>query len=154
AALRHPDQVTGALFLFSGALNVGTMNQLAGRSLLLAPTYARRQDGHYRGDGPNPYKYPVFSMFGGLQLTKIIRENNALIKDQRILVPVFAAHSISDQDALIQGIGELFRQPGVRGLAIVIAENPPVEHASVVLAEDIALDPDKQPLGEVIKNPR
>src|SRR5262249_20793557 len=68
-ALRHPEQIDGGIFLFSAALNVGEMNQLAGRSLLIAPALARREDGDYRGDGPNPYKYPVFTLFGGLQLT-------------------------------------------------------------------------------------
>jgi pimeloyl-ACP methyl ester carboxylesterase len=146
-ALRHPDQIDGAIFLFSGALNIGTMNQLAGKSKLLAPALTRREDGIYRGEGPNPYKYPVFTLFGALQLTKIIAENNALLKQHHLRPAVFAAHSLADTDALIQGIGELFRQPGVRGLGFVIAEDPPVPHASVVLAEDIPLDLSKQTPG-------
>jgi hypothetical protein len=140
-ALRDPALINGGVFLYSAALNIGTMNQLAGERLALAPMLARRNDGEYAGAGPNPYKYPVFTRFGGLQLTKIIRENEQLLKTASFTQPTFAVHSIHDTAALITGIGDLFRAHDGTAIGIVLAFNPPVEHGSVVPAEDIALDP-------------
>lgn len=146
--LRAPDAIGGGVFLFSAALSIGTLNQLAGHTVLVLPAIAKKQDGLYRGDGPNPYKYPRFTNFGGLQLARIINENDALLARGRFPRPVFAAHSIHDTSALIQGIGDLFRRLQDTGIGIVIAHDPPVEHASVVLAEDIPLDLSKVAPGE------
>ena len=141
AALMKPEEVKGGLFLFSAALDVGRMNELAGRSLILAPALAKSEDGDYQGVGPNPYKYPVFTLFGGLRLTDLVEDNRVLFTERGPTQPIFAVHSIHDDAAMPKGIGDLLRSPGARGVAIVVASNPPIEHASLVLAEDIVLDP-------------
>lgn len=147
-ALRDPAEIDGGVFLYSAALNVGTMNQLAGRSLRIMPMLARKQDGDYRGNGPNPYKYPRFTLYGGLQLTRIIRENQQLLEKGSFTQPTFAAHSLDDTAALVKGIGDLFRAHKGTAIGIVLALDPPVEHASLVLAEDVALDPTMLQPGE------
>lgn len=142
-ALRDPGTIDGGVFLFSAALNVGTMNQFLGGGVLLAPMIAREQDGDYRGVGPNPYKYPKFSQFGGMQLTRVIKESNELCDEKGFTQPTFAVHSIHDTAALIGGIGDLFRAHRGTAIGVVLAQNPPVEHASVVLETDIELDATK-----------
>ena len=140
-ALTRSDLVTGAVYLFSAALAVGSLNELAGGSLLIAPAIALSQDGDYEGVGPNPYKYPHFTRYGGLRLTALVKENRALYEKQGPVQPVFAVHSIHDEAVFAEGIGDLLRSPGIRGVAIVVASNPPIERGSLVLAEDITLDP-------------
>lgn len=149
-ALTRPDLVTGCVYLFSAALAVGSLNELAGGSLLIAPAIALSQDGKYEGIGPNPYKYPVFTQYGGLRLTELVKENRALFEKQGPVQPVFAVHSIHDQAAFANGVGDLLRSPGIRGVAIVVASNPPIEHGSVVLAEDVVLDPTVLDEGEAL----
>ena len=139
-ALRDPATINGGVFLFSAALDVGTLNQFLGGGVLLAPIYARNKDGDYRGTAPNPYKYPKFSQFGGMQLTRVTKENKALLEEDGFTQPTFAVHSIHDTAALIKGIGALFRAHKGTAISIVLAQNPPVAHASVVLEEDIELD--------------
>jgi pimeloyl-ACP methyl ester carboxylesterase len=139
-AMRRPEQVQGPLFLFSAALAVGTLNELAGSSLLVAPTIARAQDGKYRGVGPNPYKYPRFTQYGGLRLTEIVKDNRARFQGQGPTQPVFAVHSIHDAAAFASGVHDLLASPGVQGVGIVVAINPGIEHASLPLEHDIELD--------------
>jgi alpha-beta hydrolase superfamily lysophospholipase len=146
--LRSPEQVQGGVFLFSAALSVGTLNELAGHGVFFLPWVARLQDGEFRGEGPNPYHYPRFSQYGGLQLTHVIDENNELLERAPFPRPVFAVHSIHDTAALVQGIGDLFRRLAGTGIGIVLAHQPPVEHGSIPLAEDIELDLSKLGPGE------
>jgi alpha-beta hydrolase superfamily lysophospholipase len=138
-ALRRPGKIDGGLFLFSAALNVGMMNEIAGKSKIIAPLLTRHRDGRYAGSGPNPYKYPKFSQYGGYQLIQIIHENNRLYEQTELRQPVFAAHSIDDTEAQIKGILELFTIHKGNRLALVISNDPPVSHASVVLEKDIQL---------------
>ncbi|MCP4351415.1 MAG: hypothetical protein GY795_38605 [Desulfobacterales bacterium] len=138
-ALQEPEKINGGLFLFSAALNVGTINEWLGISKMFVPWVAKKKDGDYKGIGPNPYKYPVFTNFGGYQLAQIINENDSLSEKDRLYHPIFAAHSIHDTAALIEGIVELFKHHGGNRNVLVIAEKPPVEHASVVLEDNITL---------------
>jgi alpha-beta hydrolase superfamily lysophospholipase len=139
-AMQRPEQVQGPLFLFSAALAVGALNELAGRSLLIVPAIALAQDGVYEGVGPNPYKYPRFTQYGGLRLTEIVKDNRARFQKQGPTQPVFAVHSIHDAAAFAAGVNDLLASPGVQGVGIVVARNPAIEHASLPLEHDIELD--------------
>lgn len=139
-ALQHPGDIDGGLFLFSAALNVGIINEIAGRSRFIVPMLTKYRDGDYRGVGSNPYKYPKFSQLGAYQLIRIIRENRRLSKKIKLFQPVFAAHSIDDTSAQIKGVVDLFKIHKGNRLALVISETPLVSHADVVLETDIVLD--------------
>ncbi len=138
--LTEPERVNGGLLLFSAALSVGGFNQFAGSLSFLFGPIAKAQDRNLQGVGPNPYKYPQFSSYGGLQLTHLIRDINRLEKGVGLTQRVFAVHSIHDEAAFPDGLGRLLRTEGTRGVAVVVAYNPPIEHASLVLERDIELD--------------
>ena len=153
-ALRRPLLVSGGLFLFSAALSVGRMNELAGRSALILPRIAKAQDGEYAGIGPNPYKYPRFTQYGGLELTKVIRETKGMLAEKGPAQPIFAVHSIDDVAALPSGIGELLRAEGTVGVAIVLSSKPETDHGTLVLAKDIPIDASLAEEWESPKAPR
>ena len=154
-ALREPERIDGGLFLFAAALSVGSVNENLAWSLFLIPRLAKRMDGHYEGRGPNPYKYPKFPQYGGIELIEVIHEINRMIDERGgPRQPIFAVHSIHDAAAMPEGVGKLLRTDGVRGVGIVIASNPPLEHARLTLAEDIALDPAYIREGETPPVPR
>ena len=134
---------------------MGSVNQSLARSFFLIPWIAKWQDGHYEGRGPNPYKYPKFPQFGALELIHVIREVNRMVDEHGgPRQPIFAVHSIHDAAAMSRGVGHLLRADGVRGVGIVIAWNPPLEHARLTLAKDIALDPAYIREGETPPVPR
>ena len=142
AALTDAERVNGGVFLFSAALSVGGFNEYAGSLSFLFGPIARARDRGLEGEGPNPYKYPRFSSYGGLQLTKLIRQINRLEKKGGPTQRVFAAHSIHDEAAFPKGLAKLLRSKGTQGVAVVAARNPAIEHASLVLEHDIELDPE------------
>ena len=99
-AIRSPNTVTGGLFLYSAALNIGTAEQLllqteAGRiiarlsdhtiwlektikdriAMILDDQKAGEKDERY-GIGDNPYKYSVLFFEGASQLAEVIQEIN------------------------------------------------------------------------------
>jgi len=96
-------------------------------------------DKGYQGSGPNPYKYPVFSIVGAIRLTEIIRENNRMSQNIALQQPIFAAHSAMDQDALYRGIAYLFKNQGSHRMSILIGEQSNVMHAEIVLDADIPM---------------
>jgi len=154
-ALREPERINGGLFLFAAALGVGRVNENLAWSFFAVPQIAKWQDGHYQGRGPNPYKYPAFPQFAGLKLIDLIRDLNRMIaKAGGPQQPVFAVHSIHDAAAMPEGIANLLRADGVRGVSIVFASNPPLEHARLTLAEDIELDPTNISESETPARPR
>jgi pimeloyl-ACP methyl ester carboxylesterase len=141
-ALRDPERSNGGLFLYAAALGVGSLNENLAWSAFAIPQIAKWQDGHYEGRGSNPYKYPAFPQFGALELIDLIHDINRMIDEGGgPPQPIFAVHSIDDAAAMPQGVGQLLRAAGVRGVGIVVASNPPLEHARLTLAEDIELDP-------------
>ena len=154
-ALREPERINGGLLLFAAALGVGSVSENLAWSFFAIPQIAKWLDGHYQGRGPNPYKYPAFPQFGGLELIDLIHDINRMMAEgggpQQ---PIFAVHSIHDAAAMPRGVGNLLRADGVRGVAIVFAANPPLEHARLTLAEDIALEPAYIREGENPPRPR
>lgn len=134
--LRSPESITGGLFLFSAAIDVRLIKSVSRFSFLQSIT--KMTDGKIKGTGTDPYKYPKFPYFGAIELGQVIRQNKKLIADKKITQPVFAAHSVHDDSAMIQGIFQLLEQWAERGSAFIISQS--VAHAELPLSEDISLD--------------
>lgn len=134
--LRDSDLIQGGLFLFSAAIDVRLIKEVSRFSFLQSIT--KMTDGHIKGVGRDPFKYPKFPAFGALELGQVIRENKKLSKGKKITQPVFAAHSVHDESAMLQGIIQLLEQSVERGVAFLISEK--VAHAEVPLAADIPLN--------------
>ena len=136
-ALRNPEAIKGGLFLYAGALSIGAFNdRLAGIGIV--QKMVRQQDGKIVGVGQDPYKYPIFPKFGGTELAQIITQNQRLSEGKRITQPVFAAHSLHDETADLNGILEFLKNNVERGEAFLISQN--VRHAETPLAVDVPLD--------------
>ncbi len=141
-ALRYPDKIKGGIYLFSAALDIGNMTEFLGGLIPGKISKFIDIDKKYKGEGPNPYKYPKFTLFGALELIDVIKENEKYFKKgTKLHHDIFAAHSIHDESARLEGINKLFKNylQG-NGSLFVISEDPPVKHASVVLEKDIQLD--------------
>ena len=139
AVLRRSQDILGGIFLFSAALGIGYLHENIGR-LPLIQTYFRFIQKKIVGTGPNPYKYPIFSDFTGLQLAKLIQENNKLLINKKIKQPVFAAHSVQDPHTPLSGVIKLLSNNVENGTAYLIAKNKDgdtVEHGEVVLENNI-----------------
>ena len=135
--LRDPSHITGGLFLFSAAIDVKLIESLSRYKLVAA--LVQHTDGKILGYGKDPYKYPKLPKFPALELGQIIEQNQELSKDTRITQPVFAAHSINDDTAKLEGILHLLKEHAEIGTLYTIAQN--VNHAELPLAEDIPIDP-------------
>jgi len=142
AILRKPGKIKGGLFLFAAAIDVALVKNVGRVSFLR--TITKIKDGEIIGVGRNPYKYPTFPMYGALELGDIIRENVKLGDAKKIEQPVFAAHSIEDKTATVDGILDLVKNKCVNGIAFLISAN--IAHGEVPLAKDIELD-NKQTVG-------
>lgn len=141
ALLRYDSQITGGLFLFSAALEIGPLYENIGK-LPMIQTYYRMKQEKIAGCGPNPYKYPVFSNFSGLQLARLIQENKRLIKNVKIIHPVFVAHSIQDPTTLVSGVIDLLKNHVSNGVAYLISSHnadQPLAHGDLVLDKPIKL---------------
>ena len=96
------------------------------------------------GIGANPYKYSVFFYDGVAELATVIAEIDESYKDGHIppfsdiSQPVFIAHSNHDEAADIGGVRLVEENhPDGKVVFFSIDEDPPVEHASVVLKQKI-----------------
>jgi pimeloyl-ACP methyl ester carboxylesterase len=143
--LRTPEKVAGGLFLFSAALDLGSITEKVSDISFfrwVAQFILQIKDGVISGLGPNPYKYPELPEFAGLELGQIINENEEYLaqfakEGRKIPNPVFAAHSVHDTRVKMAGLLELFENHLERGLAFIISEK--VRHEEVVLAHKIDL---------------
>lgn len=135
--LRDPSHINGGLFLFSGALSIGSLAEVAGR-LDFIQSITRITDGTVIGVGRDPYKYPMLPSFAGLELADIINENKELIEGKKVPLPVFAAHSVHDSTALLPGILQFMEKNVQEGVTVLISAQ--VTHANLPLEEDITLD--------------
>ena len=66
--LREPASVTGGLFLFSAAIDLGLVDESARFGFL--QTLVKLVDGKVHGVGPDPYKYPELPKTGGFELSR------------------------------------------------------------------------------------
>lgn len=179
-ALRHPGAITGGLFFFSAALDIGDWKEFALRldGLAAAASIADKKkaaghrfrqsiedlvrseeqpDSHY-GIGDNPYRYSVMFKNGASQLAELIKQIEDHYAGQTkygdIDVPVFIAHSHADTTA---GIGEMqkLKRSLPSSTESRIFELNDVSHASVVLEDDITA-PDDQGRPQILekRNPK
>ena len=141
AVLRYHSEIVGGLFLFSAALEIGKLYENIGM-LPLVQTYYRLKQKKLAGYGPNPYKYPFFSNFSGLQLAKLIHENKLRLKNFKINQPVFIAHSIQDPSTLVSGVIDFLDKHVTNGVAYLIShytDDEPLAHGDLVLEKPIEL---------------
>jgi len=141
AVLRDTEQITGGLFLFSTALEIGSLYENIGL-IPLVQTYYRMKQEKLTGYGPNPYKYPIFSNFSGLQLANLIQENKRLLKKNKIKQAVFIAHSVQDPTTLLSGVIDLLENHVNNGVAFLISsynDDQPLAHGDLVLEKPIEL---------------
>lgn len=135
--LRDHSHINGALFLFSAALSIGDLAEVAGR-LSFIQSITRITDGKVLGIGRDPYKYPVLPSFAGFELVQIINQNKKLLDNRKLKLPVFAAHSVHDTTAELMGVMEFMEENVEKGVTIVIAAQ--VTHASLPLEKEIPLN--------------
>lgn len=170
-AIRSPQCITGGLFLYSAALDIGTVEQLllqteAGRmiarlsdqaiwlektvteqiKMILDDQKAGESNENY-GIGDNPYKYSVFFYEGASQLAEVIQEinehyNDEIPKFSDVNQPVFVAHSKTDDSALFRGIEPLVDNHPNPAATLFALEDVP--HPSVVLKQAIIDDVDHE----------
>ncbi len=138
--LRHPNKIQGGLFLFSAAIAVKLIKDVS--RFIILKNITKMRDGKIEGIGKDPYKYPTFPTFGALELGDIIRENVDLSQEKKIPHPVFAAHSVKDKAAKIEGIIDLLSNHCTNGIAFLISDT--VKHAELPLDQDITLDSSKK----------
>jgi pimeloyl-ACP methyl ester carboxylesterase len=139
------EKITGALYLFSAALDLaGGIGGLVGelKERLLRTFMADVLDNDKPLIGANPYRYCRMDMDGARELSRLIEETDELLKHYTEKEPfaqqVFAAHSESDTTANITGIEDL-RKVSVadRFTFFRIPEAVGVSHASLVLKDPI-----------------
>lgn len=144
--LRDPSHINGALFLFSAALSIGNLAEVAGR-LSFIQSITRITDGKVLGIGRDPYKYPMLPSFAGFELVQIINQNKKLLEDKKLQLPVFAAHSVHDTTAELAGIMKFMEDNVKKGVTTVISAQVP--HACLPLEKDIPLNIEEE-LGPVL----
>ena len=162
--ITDPEQITGGLFLFAAALDIGTVEQLvlqteAGRmiarlrdqQLWLAKTVKDRLEmvlddqkagerDEFFGTGKNDYKYSVFFYEGASQLAEVLQEINThyekrSLKFSDINQPVFAAHARDDDSALFRGVQRLVDNHPNGAVELFAVEG--IKHESIVLKRAI-----------------
>jgi hypothetical protein len=179
-ALISPDKITGGLFLFSAALDVGNFEQfvLSSDAALKILSIVdekkhitRRTIDMLRGEqstvsdpsfgiGDNPYRYSEMFYNGAAQLASLIgkigdRYPKREDKYRDLMPPVFAAHSEGDQRAMIGEVQLLVNQhrPPSYARLYRIPASERVPHASVVLSADIAVTQRGQRVALEQRNP-
>ncbi|MGK7900641.1 MAG: alpha/beta hydrolase [Hormoscilla sp.] len=150
-----PQEITGGLFLFSAALDIGDLIENLLRAdkffmvswvLETAENVQESERGPLVNNDRNPYRYSWIPMNGNVQLSNCIKEIEKYYdrhhkpKYSDIDRPVFAAHSESDKAASIAEIELLLRnhaQSEAKTELFRMKEKFNVPHASVVLAENV-----------------
>lgn len=142
-ALHLPDRITGAIFLFSAALDLaskygdlhGDLTEFLLRLDPLAYVTGIVED-QKPLIGRHPYRYARRDIHGAAQLAALIGELDKCLATARLAQPLFAAHSVADQTADIEGIQKLI-QCCTASEFFCIGKEYNVPHASVVLQEDL-----------------
>ena len=121
------------LMLFSGALRLADNAETLSK-IPFAKWISKIIDGDYVTTSQNPFKYPEISNHAALILMDIIRSiRSRLDTTSGINIPIFAAHSQSDQVTPILGIQELIRVAIAPHTLFEIAQSMQVCHANLPL---------------------
>ena len=146
-------EITGGLFLFSAALDIGDIienivrvdSSIVSFVMELGEKYLENQKGELVNEN-NPYRYAWIPKNGVIQLSNCIKEIENYYDRQKkpkysdIAQPVFAAHSESDKAASIDEIELLIRnhpQSETKTEFFRMKKKFNVDHAGVVLAENV-----------------
>ncbi len=134
-------RVNGSLYLFSAALDLaggplGLLGEI--KQWLLGTPIAKAFDSDKPLIGSNPYRYDHMDMDGAMELARLLRETDDLLKGFDAKAPfskrVFAAHSECDATADIAGIKKLQEKTDPdRFTGFFIPSAIGVSHAEVVL---------------------
>ena len=150
--LHDPDSIDGGLVFFSAALSIGPWVEWIGQFGLIRRLF-RALGPKIQGQGPNPYRYPQLPVYAALELTKLIHENNRLLKGKRITLPTIAIHSSHDKLARIEGLHHFMKKYVDRGSSLLITQN--VSHSNLLLDTDIKQDTTSTfPIYPAIANPQ
>ncbi len=145
-AARQPSPISGGLFLFSAALDLGGRFGNFKEKILRTPLadivdFCQDQFGQDLIGG-NPYRYAHMDLEGAQELSRLIKEIDRLTgargKKAIVQQPLFCAHSEADTVVDIEGVEELVaKSEGGRAMLFRIGAGFRVKHASVVLDEPI-----------------
>jgi len=137
--LRHPKKITGGLFLFSAALDLGYIAH-GSNYIPFAHTIARYTDGNLKSIGSNPYRYPYLNNAAGIEVVRLITETWKRLEDGKVKLnqPVFIAHSVHDVRVSFTGIHTFMTSHVHKGFTFLISEN--IAHSQLVLKKPIQLD--------------
>ncbi len=143
----NSEQVTGSVYLFSAALDIaggthGLLGEIAER--LLRTPVARimaRLDKHKPLINANPYRYARMDKGGAMQLGRLIKKTDGIIANHRntnTIFPkrIFAAHTVNDPSAHIDGIRALRKISSPENFTLYKVPEG-VRHASLVLKHPI-----------------
>lgn len=136
-ALRDPKLISGGLFLFSAALDLGYIAH-GSNYFPFAHTIARYTDGKLESIGSNPYRYPYLNNAAGLEVVRLIDETWKRLENKKINQPVFIAHSVHDVRVSFGGIHTFMSAHVKKGFTFLISEN--IAHSQLVLKKPITLD--------------
>lgn len=170
-AVTDPQSITGGLFLFAAALEIGSVEQFTlqtgpGRAIArlkdqqawLAKTVKDRlqatsedkevgQPDEFLGIGKNQYRYSVFFYEGSSQLAEVIQEINEFYDKRNLRFsdlrqPIFAAHARDDDSALFRGTERLVENHPNDAVELFAMTGVP--HPSVVLKDAIVDDIERE----------
>jgi pimeloyl-ACP methyl ester carboxylesterase len=141
-------KINGALYLFSAALDIaGKRFDFLGeiKERLLRSPLAQLFDSNKKLIGENPYRYDHMDIDGAVELARLIKETDIIVKEYDRNTPfpyrVFAAHSECDTTASIKGIEDLEKVSIPEQFKFYrIEKNYNVSHASLVLKDPIVIN--------------
>ncbi|HFC00112.1 MAG TPA: hypothetical protein ENJ53_04840 [Phaeodactylibacter sp.] len=136
-AIRYPKLITGGLFLFSAALDLGYI-ALGSNYVPFAHTIARYTDEKMKSIGTNPYRYPYLNNAAGIEVVRLIAQIWKLMGDDKIEQPTFIAHSIHDTRVSFAGVHKFMAKHVKKGFTFLLSEN--IAHSQLVLEKNISLD--------------
>jgi len=136
-AIRNPKMISGGLFLFSAALDLGYVAH-GSNYMPFAHTIARYTDEKFESIGTNPYRYPYINNAAGVEVVRLVDETWNLLGDKKIKQPVFIAHSVHDARVHFAGIQTFITNNCNKAFTFLISEN--IAHSQLVLKKPIPLD--------------
>ena len=138
----HNNKVSGALYLFSAALDLagGIIGDF--KEILLRTHLVELLDKNKPLISVNPYRYAGMDLDGARELSELIKETDGLIKGfrqkEQFSKQILAGHAESDSTANIAGIDDLQKVSDPSKFKFFqIPKEKEVSHASLVLKDSI-----------------
>ncbi|MEM7543634.1 MAG: alpha/beta hydrolase [Pseudomonadota bacterium] len=141
----HHSDISGALLLFSGALDLAGNVHLAGfkkwlgKSVLQMPIAVLQDRFGTALIGANPYRYARRDYDGVAEFLRLLAELDQQLKNPPARIPIFAAHSQLDTIASLDAVRDIVEGCGTpTSLVHTIAAANNVSHAQLVLDAPVA----------------